>query len=137
MMCSSGNERPTFVAGEQNWQPRPQPRVISTTPNVERWRTTGISSTVGCSLLGISTMRRPFGTYLARPSGHDSLKNDTLLKKVLLYLCGTVAESICCQMLCLYSLASVDEAVSTIFGDPIGDCLLKKVLEESWDAFED
>src|ERR687883_195941 len=46
-MCESGNERPTFVAGEQNWQPRPQPRVISTTPKVERCRTTGISSTLG------------------------------------------------------------------------------------------
>jgi hypothetical protein len=34
MMCSSGKERPTFVAGEQNWQPRPQPRVISQTPTM-------------------------------------------------------------------------------------------------------
>jgi hypothetical protein len=47
-MCSSGNDRPTLVAGEQNWQPLPHPRVISTTPNVDRCRTTGISSIVGC-----------------------------------------------------------------------------------------
>ena len=73
-------------------------------------------------------MRRPFGTYLARPSGHDSLKNETLLKKVLLYLCGTVAESICCQMLCLYSLASVDEAVSTIFGEAIRQVFLNRYM---------
>src|SRR5256886_10351307 len=37
-------------------------------------------------------MRRPLGTYLARPSGHDSFSNETLLKNVLLNLCGRSEE---------------------------------------------
>src|SRR5438874_12846890 len=49
MMCSSGKLRPTLVAGEQNWHPRPHPRVISSTPKVDRCLTIGISSTDGWS----------------------------------------------------------------------------------------
>jgi hypothetical protein len=41
------------------------------------------------------------------------------LMNLWLYFCGIVAESICCQMLCLNSLASVDEAVKTILGEAI------------------
>src|SRR5262245_33507738 len=63
-------------------------------------------------------MRRPFGTYFARPSGHESFSIEAGLMNVPLYLNGIVADSICCQTLCLNSLASVDDAVNTIFGEP-------------------
>ena len=36
---------------------------------------------------------------VARPSGVDSFSKAALLKRAELYLCGVVAESICCQML--------------------------------------
>src|SRR5688572_29665397 len=63
-------------------------------------------------------MRRPLGTYFARPSGQESLTSESGLMNVLLYLNGIVAESICCQTLCLNSLASLADAVRTIFGEP-------------------
>src|SRR6266850_2593555 len=66
-------------------------------------------------------MRRPLGTNFARPSGHDSLANETLLKIVLLSLTGTAADIICCQILWFHSLASVDEAVKTIRGEAMGE----------------
>ena len=45
--------------------------------------------------------------------------SDAGLKKVFLNFDGIVAESICCQMLCRHSLASLFEAVSTILGEAI------------------
>src|SRR2546423_13106835 len=66
-------------------------------------------------------MRKPLGTYFARPPGHDSFSNETLLKMRLLNLYGTVADIICCQMLWCHSLASVDEAVNTIRGEATGE----------------
>jgi hypothetical protein len=68
----------------------------------------------------VSTIRRPLGTNFARPSGHDSFANETLLKIVLLSLTGTAADIICCQILWFHSLASVDEAVKTIRGEAMG-----------------
>src|SRR5258705_12465932 len=65
-------------------------------------------------------MRRPLGTNFARPSGHDSFANETLLKIVLLSLTGTAADIICCQILWFHSLASVDEAVKMIRGEAMG-----------------
>jgi hypothetical protein len=49
------------------------------------------------------------------------------------YLAGIVAESICCQMLWRHSLASLDEAVRTIFGEPneASENARMKVLKES------
>lgn len=44
---SSGMLLPLRKATEQNWQPRPQPRVISTVPNVERWWMRGTFSSLG------------------------------------------------------------------------------------------
>src|SRR4051812_23495428 len=64
-------------------------------------------------------MRSPFGTYLARPSGHESLTSEAGLMNLWLYLFGIAADIICCQMLCLYSLASVVEAARTILGEVI------------------
>jgi hypothetical protein len=62
-------------------------------------------------------MRRPLGTYFARPSGQDSF----IKVAGLIHLCpnfaGSPAASICCQMLWCHSLASLDEAVKTIFGE--------------------
>ena len=66
-------------------------------------------------------MRRPFGTYFARPSGHDSFTKASGFIHLCPYFAGIVAESICCQMLCLHSLASLDDAVRTIFGEPNGE----------------
>src|SRR5262249_17462219 len=66
----------------------------------------------------VSTIRRPFGTYFARPSGHESFSIEAGLMKVPLYLKGIVADSICCHTLCLNSLASVEDAVNTILGEP-------------------
>src|SRR5690242_8091135 len=62
-------------------------------------------------------MRRPLGTYFARPSGHDSLSKTASLKNVLLYFWGMVADSICCQILWCHSLASVEEAARTNNGE--------------------
>ena len=42
MICSRGKLFPARKATEQNWQPRPHPRVISTAPNVERCRSGGL-----------------------------------------------------------------------------------------------
>src|SRR5579885_252233 len=64
-------------------------------------------------------MRSPFGTYLARPSGQDSLTSDSGGMNCRLYFCGMVAESICCQMLWCHSLASELEAARTIKGEAI------------------
>src|SRR2546430_12034579 len=63
-------------------------------------------------------MRNPLGTYFARPSGHDSFAKDSGLIHLWPYLAGIVADSICCQILWRHSLAALDEAVKTIFGDP-------------------
>src|ERR1041384_7666981 len=63
-------------------------------------------------------MRSPLGTYLARPSGHDSFLSDSSGIHRAPNLAGIVAESICCQMLWCHSLASLEDAVRTIFGDP-------------------
>jgi hypothetical protein len=63
-------------------------------------------------------MRNPFGTYLARPSGHESFINVSGLIHLWPYLAGMVADNICCQMLCRHSLASLDDAVKTILGEP-------------------
>ena len=63
-------------------------------------------------------MRNPLGTYFARPSGHDSFWRDSGLIHLWPNFAGMVADNICCQMLWRHSLASLDEAVRTIFGDP-------------------
>src|SRR5438874_618342 len=63
-------------------------------------------------------MRSPLGTYLARPSGHDSFSSDSSGIHRLPNFAGIVAESICCQMLWRHSLASLEDAVRTIFGEP-------------------
>ena len=49
---------------------------------------------------------------------HDSFTIESGLMKVPLNLKGMVADSICCQTLCLNSLASVEDAVRTILGEP-------------------
>jgi hypothetical protein len=53
-----------------------------------------------------------------------------LLKKVFLNLLGTVADSICCQILWFHSLASVDEAVRTISGDFTGGSASLKARDD-------
>src|SRR5882762_1636200 len=63
-------------------------------------------------------MRSPLGTYFARPSGQDSLFNSSGSRHLWACFAGIVAESICCQMLCRHSLASLRDAVKTIFGEP-------------------
>src|SRR5438128_2722937 len=63
-------------------------------------------------------MRSPLGTYLARPSGHDSFSSDSSGIHRFPNFAGIVAESICCQILWCHSLASLDDAVRTIFGEP-------------------
>src|SRR5437899_422773 len=62
-------------------------------------------------------MRSPLGTYLARPSGHDSLISAAGSIHLRPYFAGMPAESICCQMLCRHSLAALDDAVTTILGE--------------------
>src|SRR5947207_11092676 len=73
-------------------------------------------------------MRSPFGTYLARPSGHSSFTRQDGSIHLCPYLAGIVAESICCQILCRHSLASLEEAVRTILGEPNGN--LHKLLNQ-------
>src|SRR5438132_10368246 len=62
-------------------------------------------------------MRSPLGTYLARPSSHDSLMSVAGSIHLRPYFAGMPAESICCQMLWCHSLASLEDAVRTIFGE--------------------
>jgi hypothetical protein len=60
-MCPSGTLLPSRSATEQNWQPRPQPRVISTAPIVERCRSRGMLSSRGLrpsALRGSDSPRR-------------------------------------------------------------------------------
>jgi len=66
------------------------------------------------SVANVSTMRRPLGTYLARPSGHDSFSKGNLIKDCIAEFVRDGGDIICCQMLWRHSLDSVDEAVSTI-----------------------
>src|SRR5207253_4355836 len=44
--------------------------------------------------------------------------NNSGLRHLWACLAGIVAESICCQILWCHSLASLDDAVRTIFGEP-------------------
>ena len=50
MMCSKGNEWRLRIMGEQNLQPRPQPRVISTVPKIEGFTMGRISFGLGGSV---------------------------------------------------------------------------------------
>ena len=75
---------PRRSATEQKSQPRPQPRVISTTPSVDRWRIRGIRSSAGLcpeTLRGSGSPRtvasnRDSATSSASPSTRQSISSN-------------------------------------------------------------